>query len=534
MSAPSDDPHPRMLEAFGPLRHAEQVLLSACERGEIARVGLQLPDQPDVVVALRAGFLAYLVRSGLGLARGQLQLMGAYVEGRLELADAVMAGSLWFFRCRFDSALRLDDARIGGSLTLSGCHLPRLLADRCTIAADLQIGAGCTIEDELRLRQARIGGDFEATRLDLRGRGDTAPPRRALLADGLQVGGDLRLRDRLHAVGELCLAGARIGGDLVLGGHLTGNLVGSGPDGGGRAASLRLDRADIAGSVRAERGLGIAGQVSLCRARVGGDVDLTGADFDRLGDATWGEGAMLLLDRSRIEGTLVLRDQQNPLVGASFVDARVGALADDATTWGERLLLDGFEYGRFGEGAPLDTAFRIDWLERQHPAHLQQGLRVQPWRRLAKVLRRMGHEDRARSVDLRREQWRRRVGRVGEGLPAALRWLPRAGHGLFGLLAGYGYRPGRLLAWAAVVWLVCGAVYWVAAGATDAPFEALAYSLECLLPLVQPSAALAWSIDEPWTEALQGLASLESAFGWLATLLFVAAWAGWIDREPRR
>jgi hypothetical protein len=88
---------------------------------------------------------------------------------------------------------------------------------------------------------------------------------------------------------------------------------------------------------------------------------------------------------------------------------------------------------------------------------------MQPWRRLIRVLRRMGHDRRAASIAMRREQRLRIIGRIGSWAPPALRWLPQAGHRLLGLLAGYGYRPARLLGWLAAVWLLCSGVYWVAA-----------------------------------------------------------------------
>jgi hypothetical protein len=250
-----------------------------------------------------------------------------------------------------------------------------------------------------------------------------------------------------------------------------------------------------------------------------------------------------VLDRARIRGALILRDLRTPLLGASFVDARVGTLSDDRSTWGERLALDGFDYSRFGEGAPLDSVFRTGWLERQEPAHLKGQFRMQPWRRLIRVLRRMGHGHRAGSVALRRERWLRRIGWVGSWAPPALRWLPRAGHALIGALAGHGYRPGRLLAWLAAVWLLCGGLYWtaaelagggLAAPVADAPLGPFAYSLDRLLPLVDLGQGGAWAAGSEWTDALRWVAYLESGFGWFAVLLLLASMAGWVDRDRQR
>jgi hypothetical protein len=384
-----------------------------------------------------------------------------------------------------------------------------------------------------------VGGDLDCARLDLCGKGDLGPPRRALVADGLVLGGDLRLVDGFQAVGDVRFCAARIGGNLHASGQFNGNVVSEGR----RGAALVLDRVVVHGSVRFDAGFGAAGSVAMRRARIGGDLDATGASFDWLGDASWEDSATLLLDRARIQGALILRELRTPLLGASFVDARVGTLTDDRSTWGDRLVLDGFDYSRLGEGAPLDSMFRTSWLERQEPSHLSEQFRMHPWRRLIRVLRRMGHDHRAGSIALRRERWLRRIGWVGAWAPPALRWLPRAGHALLGLLAGHGHRPGRLVAWLAAVWLLCGTLYWaagepaggghaepIAASAAD-PF---AYSLDRLLPLVDLGQESAWSGHTEWTDALRWIGYLETGFGWIALLLLLASFAGWVDRDRRR
>ncbi len=536
MPSPSNDLAATALAGFGPLRRAERLLVQACASGDIAKVGLRRPEETAADVSIRASLLAFVLRGGLPLRHRHLHLLGAYVEGRLDLGGASIPGSLWFFRCTFDSPVLLDGSQVAGAVTFAGCHLPGLLAEACSIEADLALSAGCTVGDALRLSRARIGGDLDCSRLDLSGGDDPGPSRRALLADAVKVAGDVRLADGFQAVGEVRFTGARVDGDFRASGKFNGNLVGE----GGRGAALVLDRIVLAGSMQFDGGFGAAGCVSLRRARIGGDLDATGANFDWLGDSAWGDGTSLVLDRARIDGALILRDLRAPLLNASFVGARVGTLADDATTWGERLVLDGFSYGRFGEGAPLDTVFRIDWLERQEPAHLRAQFRVQPWRRLIRVLRRMGHERHAGSIALRREQRLRRIGRVGSWAPPALRWLPRAGHLMLGLLAGYGYRPGRLVAWMAAVWLLCGGAYWAAvefgtrptaASSAEVAFSPFAYSLDRLLPLLRLDLPGRWPAGSPWIDAMRWLSHLEAAFGWLALLLLLASLAGWTDRD---
>lgn len=529
---PDTTPDATAWARFAPLRDAEWQLVQACASGEIAKVGLRLPEAPSAGNRLRASFLAWVLRGGLPLRGGRLQLVGAHVEGRLDLGDATIAASVWFYRCRFDAPVLLDGARVAGSVTFSGCRFPGLLADACRIGKDLAIHAGTVVDGELRLRRARIGGDLDCARLDLSGGGPAAPLRRALLADGVCVGGEVRLSDGFQAVGDVQFVAARVRGDFLAGGHFTG----SPREDGRRGCALRLDRLEAGGSLLLRDGFGAAGSVSLQRARIGGDLDATGASFDWLGDAGWTGDASLQMERARIGGTLVLRELMAPLVAASLVDAKLGALADDAGTWGDRLRLDGLRYRRLADGSPTAAAFRIEWLQRQEPADLGPRFRLQPWRQAIRVLRRMGHEHAAASLALRRERALRQAGVVGAWAPAALRWLPRLGHGALGLLAGHGHRPGWLAAWVATVWLLCGAVYSAAAeqGAVKAaPFSPWAYSFDRLLPMAGGHASGTWAAGSTWGEAMHWLSRAETGFGWLACAVLLASVAGWLDRDRR-
>jgi hypothetical protein len=517
---------------FAPLRDAEWQLVQACATGEIAKIGLRRPEAASAETRLRASFLAWVLCGGLPLRGGRLELVGAHIEGRLDLGDAHIAASVWFYRCRFDAPVLLDGAHVVGSVTFAGCRLQGLLADGCRIGKDLAIHSGTVVDGELRLRRARIGGDLDCARLDLSGGGQAAPLRRALLADGVRVGGEVRLTDGFQAVGDVQFVAAQVRGDFLASGHFSG----SAREDGRRGCALLLDRLEVGGSLSFTGGFGAAGCVSLQRARIGGDLDATGASFDWLGDAGWTGDTSLQMERARIGGTLVLRELMAPLSAASLADAKLGALADDGSTWGERLVLDGLRYRRLAEGSPTDAASRIDWLQRQEPAHLGARFRPQPWRQAIRVLHRMGHAHAADSVALRRERALRRAGVVGSWAPAALRWLPRLGHGLLGLLAGHGYRPGWLAAWLAGAWLLCGAVYGAAAeqGAVRAaPFSPWVYSFDRLLPPAGMPAPGTWITGSTWGEAMHWLSLAETGFGWLAWALLLASVAGWLDRDRR-
>src|SRR5262252_7338371 len=197
-TAPSNVPMPATdrldLSAFLPLRPAERALLRAFADDEIARIGLRRPLTPLPSVSVRGALVSHLARHG-GVVR-RLQIVGAWIEGTVDLRDASVPEGLWFFRCVFDASPRFDGARIGGSLSFPGCLLPGLRAEDCTVAGDVALNAGCTVRLDVRLARTTVGGDLNLGRLQLRSgeRTELHVPRR-LIADGARVAGDALLTD---------------------------------------------------------------------------------------------------------------------------------------------------------------------------------------------------------------------------------------------------------------------------------------------------------------------------------------------------
>ena len=527
-----------MLSEFEPLSRAERLLLDAFRAGGIARVAYRRPPAASPDITLRAEFLSFLARGGdePAAAEGRrIEVLGAWVQGRFSVQGARVPVGLWLFRCVFEQSLEFDGARVAGSVGFPDCALPGLRADGCRIAGSLTLNSGCRVTGEVRLSRAIIQGDLNCERARLGGGFDSpAPGQRPLVAEGAHISGDVLLGRGFEAAGEVRLLGTRIDGDLNASGA---SLHGCVDAEGVRHVALNLDRVRVAGNVMLSGGFAAAGTVRLQRARIAGDFDATDAAFDVVGDATWRSGAALLLDGARIDGALRLCRLQTPLLGASLAHARVGALVDDDSTWGQRHVLDGFRFARLAEGAPTAAAFRLAWLGRQRPAHLDADFRPDPWRRVIKVLRRMGHDHEAGAVAVGRETWLRRIDRIGDGMPPAWRWLPRLGHRLFGLVAGYGHRPARLLMWTLGVWLACASVYQFGAmQGASAPANPLLYSLERLLPLLDLLQRHTWAtaaVPTGWDSLLQGVGVFEALLGWAASLVLFATLAGWADRDRR-
>jgi hypothetical protein len=568
------------LSAFAPLRPAEHLLLRACLADDIARVGWRRPLVPSDDITVRGALVAHLARgatAGPATPRA-VQLVGAWIEGPVDLRDAHLAEGLWFYRCVFDSTLRLDGARVNGSVSLPGCLLPGLRAEDAVISGVLALNSGCTVRSQVRLARAVVGDDLNFERLQLRSAENSDTPiRRRVSADGARIDGNVLLTGGLESDGDLRFVGLQVAGDLRASrAQVSGDVDGDGR----RGDALNLDQARIAGSVYLDEGFSATGLVRLRQARIVGDLNCSGAAFDALGEIAWHGRTSVAFDQARIGGTLVLGQQAQPLQGVSLASAEAGALADDGTTWGEQITLDGFRYRRYARHAPTDARFRVDWLMRQPSAHLERDFRPQPWRQVIRVLRDAAQQTAAHDVEVARERHLRRVGRVGAGLPRALAALARAGHMLLGALVGYGHRPLRLVAALAATWLVGGGVYWAAAehGAIgplnpaiyndprlaacreatvpgQAPnwtrcaslpaehpaFRPFAYSLDVLFPFANlqqrqvwtaldgqgasaPAAAGTWGVASRWLAWYQGL------FGWIA----LAGLGWWALRRSAR
>jgi hypothetical protein len=529
------------LADFEPLSRAERLLLEAYAGAGIARVGYRRPAAPTPDVTVRAGFLAFLAR-GAGDRAGahgkRIEMLGAWVHGRFSVQGSLVPVGLWLYRCVFDNTPVFDGARFAASIGFPDCALPALHAEACFVAGAFTLNSGCSVLGEVRLARSTLLHDLNLERARL-GIGFDAPAagRHPLVADGLRVGGDVLLGKGFEAAGEVRFVGARIEGDLRA---TAAQLHGSVDADGARQTALNLDRAEVAGDVLLDRGFSAAGTVRLKRVRIGGDLDATDAAFDVVGDASWSEGAALLLDGARIRGALRLCKLQTPLLGATLADARVGSLVDDASTWGQRHVLDGFRYTRLADAAPTDAAFRRSWLARQRPAHLDAaGFRPDPWRQAIKVLRRMGHPAEAAALAVGREEWLREVGRIGAGQPRVLRWLARLGHRVFGWVAGYGHRPLRLLVWSAAVWLACASVYQFGAaeGVQALAPHPLLYSAQRLVPmldLLQGRPLDAVPAESAWHAWMYAVMVLEGLLGWAAGLTLITTLAGWADRDRRR
>lgn len=469
----------------------------------------------EVIAALLTGS-GPDVNSGAGV-----KLAGVRVVGRLTLAHTKVPYALDFEHCCFDDGLDLAEAETR-SVRLRGCHLTVLEAGRAEIRGEFQM-EGCRL-DRLSLYAARV---FE---IEISGTTITAPPPEPPDPDSdwtpprTAVNGDLLVVDTAmycHDVvidGQFRVPGARIGGYLHLdGARITHEEPDRPPTPALLAQGLRVDTGIFArrGNTRAKNRFTVTGGVDLSGATIKGGLMLPDADLvdDHGGTALRAdhisvEGGVDLsgvtasgavrLNSAHVVGPLTLSgarlgtlDASGARVeGAMFCTAgftahsldlrraRTATFEDDAASWPVKLRLDGFVYD---ELLPLPTAgTRLPWLARDT-------FQPQPYEQLAARYRAVGRDGESRRVLLTQQRRRREAA----GVPAKAWGL------LQDATVGYGYRP-----WLAGLWLLgllaAGSAYFAShhpapLGTSGLHFNAVAYTLDLLVPVVNLGQSGAWN-----------------------------------------
>ena len=471
-----------------------------------------------------------------------LILSGVVITGSLDLRDANCPVPLSFENCVFEKRLDLDFARLA-SLSLRGSTVPSLSARGLDVLADLscsevQFGTvdlfGARIGGQLWLTRARTkaahGWAFSAPSLEVRG-GLYA---HGFVADGgvnlwgAHIGASLELRRvtltatdgvalRMSNVtvaldcdvsastvrGGATMFGARVGGQLWLTethAEATDEWALSAPNvnvGGGLYAhgfvaegGVNLWGSRIGESVElTNAGLSAGGRVALRGGRsvVSGDVVLDGAVIDGVIDFTGAE----ITGRFTIT-ECVLEPAGDDDITANLSDAKVGtvelgacrgdlgvdlrrssvvSILDTPGAWPKVARLDQLRYESLSPFLPAQE--RLAWLRRDsasdHP---------QPYEQLAAHYRRAGLVRDARTVLLAKERARRR----------RLRPLARVWGHVQDVIVGYGYRPGRALAWLASLVAVV-AVYFayrnpLPVDEVSPSFNSVVYALDLVLPIL--------------------------------------------------
>jgi hypothetical protein len=387
----------------------------------------------------------------------------------------------------YNPQLKLVGARVTGRLDLAGA----------TVTYGLSLER-CWLDETIEVRNAKMRMiDLVRCRIP------------AFWGWGLQVDGPVGFREsRLGAIG---LADASIAGRL----HLTGlHLYNP------TARALHGTRLTVAHSVLCHD-LTATGEVRLVDAHVGGALLLTRARFvnpngvalhlhgirvDQSIDCDGGFTAVggVRLSSSRVAGQFLVDGHIHGTLDLS--DAQIQTVAVPASL-AEGIKLDGLTYTGLKPDEPVTA--RLEWLHRDRDGH-----RAQPYEQLAGHYRRLGQDNHARRVLLAKRRAYR----------ATLPWWRRlAGLGM-DALAGYGYAPGRALAWLVAAWLAGWGYF--ATTARPAPDPGL-YALDLLLP------GSPFGVDQRYTPhgtAFAVAVGLQ-AMGWALSLAVLPAVAKALNRS---
>jgi uncharacterized protein YjbI with pentapeptide repeats len=297
--------------------------LTACEQGlrraALAGVVLDLragdagKDDPTIgnewgaERTLRANVLyQHLVSERPGRA---VVIRGARISGALNLAAATIRCPVILEGCSFDGPVNLSEATVE-SVCLNGCRLTCVQAAQLRTRGDFQLRR--SVAAVVGLQGAHIGGNLRLDAATLIG--GSWPPELAgatlhpfvdvgddqerlagvaLVADELQVDGEMLIRSGFRASGEVRLIGARVRGQLNLNGAHLRNKTGR---------ALNADRLTVEGSMFFQEGFIAEGEVRLIGVRVHGQLNLTGARL------TCSIGSALNAAHADIGGSMLCRD----------------------------------------------------------------------------------------------------------------------------------------------------------------------------------------------------------------------------------
>jgi hypothetical protein len=389
------------------------------------------PRWHDSCRVVRAAFLERILTRDPW--RGQLpprgmRLQGMLVEGVLDLSGLSIGAEVWLDSSRFPEPVVLTAARFEKSLTFdNSALLGGFAGDQLQVGNNLQISGdarvGCltdtpeepcgpmvlqaaTIGGDLRLEHATIVTVFKADDLSVGGSFHLSGTRveRGMQAGNLKVNRTLHIDDGAtfgcipdaEVCDALVLRNAEINGQLTLSGAvLRGNLQGNSLK---VRNHLHLRGATVTAPEVAPDAVRQPARVNLGKARIDGDIDLSGATLQQVslvGAAIGGDLQLSVRDlapRWSPGASLNLRN-----ASASAVQ---GSLDPAHYAWPDEIDLQGFTYRRLGgSGTGRADQARFDsiedltrWLARD------ASFSRQPYTQLASVFTESGDPIRANEI----------------------------------------------------------------------------------------------------------------------------------------
>lgn len=542
------------------------------ERQFVETGGLAYPDDFDFDKPMRPEiatdenrFDARLIRwllggeiSGVTCRHEGVDLIGLWIEGRLDLEAMACRRALSLMQCTVQASPLLRDAKLNG-LCLSGSAVPGLNAHRLDCSGSVILRRGFTATGTVDLAGARIGGQLSCT-----GGSFKITEGAALDCSGAIIEKDVFLSDGFEAAGEVSLIGAQIAGQLNCSG---GSFKVS------EGEALNCDAVTIGADVLLTEGLKAEGNIDFSRTNVTGHLHCNSVQID----------GVFYCEAAKIGGRLSWRAVTGKIPWFDLTEAHIGVLNDDAASWRSvnLPLLSGLSYDSIQ--SDMTVKERLALLARKYERTITPALSgrpetpdfdPQPYSQLAKIYEAMGHRRHAAQVRYVREKRlaqaaRRRMfaesdGSVTRGALSVLGDLRDLWAQVYRVTFGFGHRPFLALLWTVAI-LLATAVFaeatyragqmapaspvvltsseWLAASVQGCPATPAA---GCTMPLRLWEGSVAYRDYETFSPFLYALdlflpldtLGQEQAWspskdrGWMGETLYYARWliqlSGWL------
>jgi hypothetical protein len=242
-----------------------------------------------------------------------VRIRGIRISGCLDLEGATLRRPLRLDTCYLDGPQPDLDYATVSLLALTGCQLAGFSGDTLTVTKGLSLG-GSMFTGPVLLRGAEITGNLDCGAARLNG---TDGNGNALIADGLKVGQDMFLHQEFTAAGAIRLVRAGITGNLdCSAARLTGT------DGDGNA--LIADGINVGGDAFLNQQFAAGGAVSLIGAGITGNLDCGSARLYRENR----EGSVLKADGLKVGGDVFLTQEFSAAGALIFIGADIGGNLD--------------------------------------------------------------------------------------------------------------------------------------------------------------------------------------------------------------
>ena len=305
-----------------PLTEAELRLLRAAPKGELAVCGPNADDDdpandpekatnwgPERVI--RADLIRWLCVSRPAkelIDPKGIQAYGARIPDALDLSQVNIPFALTFWNCRFDQKMNLRGVHVP-ALDLEGTWVRSIGADGTSVAGDVFLRNKFRANGEVRLLGAQIGGDLDCQNASFNNpaQKDIAATGQALNFGKAVVKGSVFLRNGFRAEGGVRLLSAQIGSNLECDNSMFNNPAQKNIAGTGEA--LNTDGAVVKGSVFLRNGFRAQGEVRLLGLQIGRDLDCQDASFHNPAHKdVAGTGDALSADRAVVKGGVFFRN----------------------------------------------------------------------------------------------------------------------------------------------------------------------------------------------------------------------------------